>query len=574
MTSQQPVVYDFPDIISKLNAGLTQATIAKPYGVKRQNLMKALKKHLAKTAPNYIKTSNSNLKEVITTRKNELKGRLPVYGKLEPTRYHSVLTPSRWIRNYCGKGFEWELTYLSELSLLMNSQKRYFAFLPRSYGKTTEVIGDACYWLLERKSPYLMFTAGPTGKNRIFRKIKSILKSPKVRREYGDVVDSFNALTGEIWFKEEIYNHTDPTLKVSGRMSDVIGLHPARIHFEDIIQEEFKGPESNEALYEWYNEVVEYLATEKTIMGGTGTRKGISDWYSRIMKQNYYVLHKKAVNLLSGDWPTIKDCKVEQIAGEDGFFTEIIHDINLNRGEYEWLFCPNWSLKALMIRRIMNLTSFESQMQNNPLPESGLYFQKNEWLEIEPYSLTHINDYFITVDPGYGQTKKADNTAILVCGIYNGKLYIVDGLIKKLKFDEIIQTISTYRDIYHPIQIYVETNFAQIWLQQDAGKRGLPLIGVKQKQNKIMRIDALKPYYSSGMIMMYRSCPARHTLYKEYLQYDRRDSSGDKHDDGLDALATLLDKTAHYLVRTKSVRAYTGASSSAMARGRNYRNVY
>lgn len=550
---------------------MKQQLIAEPYNVSRQSLMKALKKYLAASAPNYIKTSNTNIKDNITQPGKNIAGRLPAYGKLDPTNYHSVLTPHSWVRNFCGKGFEWELTYLSELSLLMNSQKRYFAFLPRSYGKTTEVIGDAAYWLLERKLPYLMFTAGPTGKNRIFRKIKSILKSPKIRRTYGDVVESFNALTGEVWFKEEIYTHTDPTLKVSSRMGDVIGLHPARIHFEDIIQTEFVGAESNELLLEWYYEVVTYLATKDTIMGGTGTRKGYYDWYSKIMKHDYMVLHKKAINLTSGDWPTIQDCKVEQITEEDGFQTEIMHEVSLKRGEYEWLYCPNHTLEGLLWDRITNLSAFESQMQNSPLPEGGLYFQKNEWLEIEPYSLTHIDDYFITVDPGYGQSKKADDTAILVFGIYQGKLYIVDGLIKKLKFDEIINTIYNYYKIYSPIQIFVETNFAQIWLQQGSDYAGLPVVGIKQKQNKIMRIDALKPYYSNGMIFVYRSCPARHALYKEYLQYDRRDSTGDKHDDGLDALATGLNKTAHYLVRTRSVRAFTGASQTRQER---YRNVY
>jgi predicted phage terminase large subunit-like protein len=567
------VQYNLPELINQRNKGVILNIIAQQYNVSRQALSKALKKHLAKSinsSTDYIKSTNTNIKGNISTRPPGSRTRLPAYGKVEPTKFHSSLTPSRWIRNYCGKGFEWELNYLSELSLLMNTQKRYFAFLPRSYGKTTEVIGDCAYWLLEKRLPYLMFTAGPTGKNRIFRKIKSILKSPKVRRDYGDVADSFNALTGEIWFKEEIYEHTDPTLKVSGRMSDVIGLHPKRIHFEDIIQEEFKGPESNEALYEWYNEVVEYLATEDTIMGGTGTRKGISDWYSKIMRQNYYVLHKKAINIIGGDWPTIQDCKVEQIAGENGFFTEIIHDVDLSAGEFEWLYCPNWSLKALMIRRIMNLSSFESQMQNNPLPESGLYFSKDDWIEVPPFDLSHIDDYFISCDAGYGQSKSADNTAIIVGGIYAGKLYIVDGMIKRLKFDEILDQINTYRFVYKPHQIFVETDFAQVWLKQEGQKKGLSIVGVKQKTNKIMRIDALKPFYNSGMIVIYSNCPAKHTLYKEYLQYDRRDSKGDKHDDGLDALATLLNKTSHYLVRTTSMKAYSGVGG-----GRNrFRDAY
>ncbi|KKN58898.1 hypothetical protein LCGC14_0548050, partial [marine sediment metagenome] len=47
MTTSNPVVYNFSDIINKLNKGMKQQLIAEPYNVSRQSLMKALKKYLA-----------------------------------------------------------------------------------------------------------------------------------------------------------------------------------------------------------------------------------------------------------------------------------------------------------------------------------------------------------------------------------------------------------------------------------------------------------------------------------------------------------------------------------------------
>jgi predicted phage terminase large subunit-like protein len=482
------------------------------------------------------------------------------YGNMPITDYQSLYPQWKWRDKYLGERYNWDLMHLRRLDTFLNTTMRGFAFLPRTGGKTTNVIGDALRWILEHREPYLMFTAGPGGKSRIFRAMRRLLKSKPIRQAYGDVMEgNGNSQTGEIYFVDEIYNHADPTFKVTTRMSDIIGSHPKRIHFEDIVQQPFSGSETKEKFINWYDEVVEYLAVEGTRLTGTGTRKAVDDVYSYIIQQNFEVLREKAIEKISGRYPTEADCTFDITTDKHGFTTKQITDIDLSVGVFEYLECPNWSPKYLHSKRVLKLQAFESQMQNNPLPESGLYFDRDDWIEVDPYPLKHLNNYFITVDSGYGQSKKADNTAILVLGIFNSECFIVDGFIGRIAFDVILDKIEKFQQLYEPMQTFVQTFFAEIWIKQRGAARGINMTNVEDKRNKIMRIDALKPWYNQHTIKVYKTLPCKQLLFQEYIQYNRRDSTADRHDDGLDALATGLDKLTHYLVRTEGLRAYTGS---------------
>ncbi len=95
-------------------------------------------------------------------------------------------------------------------------------------------------------------------------------------------------------------------------------------------------------------------------------------------------------------------------------------------------------------------------------------------------------------------------------------------------------------------------------MKQRANVAGVPVVGIDHRRNKLLRIDALKPYFTDGLIQIHKTAPCKAVLYWEYLQYNRKQSTADRHDDGLDALATLLNKIAHHLVQTISYKAYSG----------------
>ncbi len=189
-------MYNYDEIAKLLKTGVSKHQISKAYNVKYPNATRWYEREKARRLSGKKEVIILNPETLAASTKAPTPGRHKAlyhrYGHLIPIHHKSTYNPSRWIQQYCGPGFQWSLPYLTDLSLLMRNNKRYFAFLPRGYGKTTRVIGDAMDWILRERKPYLMFTAGPTGKNRIFRKMRSLFKSKEIRRTYGDVVESFN----------------------------------------------------------------------------------------------------------------------------------------------------------------------------------------------------------------------------------------------------------------------------------------------------------------------------------------------------------------------------------------------
>lgn len=481
--------------------------------------------------------------------------RLPRYGEIEPTGYVSDWNNAGWIRTYGGIGYEWDLPYLERMQEYLWTKLRGLVLLPRGHGKTKCVIALIVRYILEVRMPVLVVTSGPTNQRRIFREVQKLLKSEKIRRKYGDVMENFNRTTYEMVFVERIVTgQIDPALKVIGREGDIIGLHPAWIHLEDIVQEEFVSEDSNQMLNEWFDEIISYLAIHKvggeTRITATGTRRSRSDFYAYLQGKNFETLHEHAIDLVKGEWATINDCTMQTQHDANGFEYQIIRDVEIGKSEYTTLGCPNWTVKALLIQRIKNLEKFESQMQNNPLPATGLYFDKKNWRWVDEQPVEYFGEYYVTMDVAYGSSKAADNTAILVGAIREGVLTVVDGIIDKLSPDQMLEWLKVYEKKYDPRIVWVEAVFWQVLLKNSLAKRIKNVTGYKlnTRQSKVMRLDALNPHFIEGRIAIVRGKTFSEKLYIEYMQYDRKPSTATKHDDGLDALAMMMQKLSIYTV--------------------------
>ncbi len=487
---------------------------------------------------------------------HELK-RLPKYGNLPPTGYKSDLNDDDWIVHYGGPTYDWKIPYLTEMRQFLRHKVKGMVYEPRGHGKTKSVIPLDVRDIVEQYTTLLLLCSGPSAQRKLFREFKRIITSPKVRRDYGDIIISFSTITGEAYYVDAIQKQIDSAVKVVGRGGDVIGSHPDKIHFEDIVQEEFKSDESNEGLKIWYSEVMEYCANIHTRITVTGTRKGVDDFYSWLASQNYEILHKRSIEKLSGRWPTIEDLEIEHYDDGSGLIRSKYVGIKIN-GTFETLNCPNWPLKRLLMQRTLNPQSFESQMQNNPLPSQGLYFNASDFMIIDAtkYNNNDYNDYYVFIDPAYGRSKKSDYTSILVACVMSPKLLIVDGIIDRLSFPEIEGWLKKYIDKYKPHSVYAEDNFLQIWLLQHTKAMAWPMIGITQTKNKIMRISATKAHWIEHRIEILRNYPGREKLYNEYVQYDETDSTTSKHDDGLDTVAMMCEELAHF-VRSEGISWYS-----------------
>ena len=464
-------------------------------------------------------------------------------------RYISKLSHIAWTKKYCG--YTWDEKYLHILAQKLWEDLRLLGFLPRGFGKTFLSIALICRYILEKQKPVVEITSGSAQQRRVFRRIVAILNSPVVTADYGEIIGSANKSTCEIQIREDLgYAYLDPLLRVATRGSDIVGTHACWYHIEDLIQEPFKSDESNESLIEWWGGIVEFCLTHEpgheTKITGTGTRKDKGDFWEHLLIEYHYPAYvRKALELVKGRYPTKKDI----IHHDKGKMS-----IDLSQGIYKVLPCKNWPLSRLLIERIYKPERFMAEMQNDPMPKGGLYFSLDDWHEIasippHPYGATA---YYMAVDPAFGKGQRADYTAILVCGIFRGKLYIVDGCYERgidgMDVDRMLSEIIRLAQQYQVKNIWIESNNFQFLIAKQLSLRGnisLPITQLTNLTKKIIRINSLKPYFVDNKILICPS-PIEAGLKTEYTAYNQMPSTAHRKDDALDALEMVVSNLVYH----------------------------
>jgi hypothetical protein len=421
------------------------------------------------------------------------------------------------------------------------SKLKALILLPRGHGKTQSCIALFVRHILEIQTPILVITAGSGNARRIFREVKRLLKTPLIREKYGDLIESFSTNTGEMWFSELIStNSPDPIFKVVGQSGEQIGYHSAWIHLEDIIPEEYISEQSNINVRNWFLDVIKFIALrgeKKSRITATGTRKSLEDFYNfLITKQRFEVLHKQSIKVVSGRLPEPKDCE----------FDDAMRLISIpHKGEYQTLDCPNWELDELLDELINNPVGFASQMQNEPIPRSGLFFTASEWIENSQPMIDFTGNQTF-VDPAWGKSAAASESCILVCTVSQGKMVVLDASIGKYDPTILDDEAARLHKLFRGTQIHLEDNFLQITSRFTESSRIMNLRGVRtfeQTIDKIMRIDSLKAPFSTGRIEIHTSCSFKEKIRAQFLKYNRRAGSWDI----LDCLATAYEFLSYYM---------------------------
>lgn len=459
--------------------------------------------------------------------------------------YTSPLKHIDWTLTYCN--YHWDTDYLRELSEQLWQNQRLLVFIPRGHGKTFLTIALITRYILEVRQPVLIITSGPAQQRRIFRQIKKLLKFPRIREDYGNLIGASDSRTCELHPDDSItYQYLDPLLRVASRGAEIVGSHPTWIHIEDLIQEPFKSDESNESLIEWWGGIVEFCLTyepgAETRITGTGTRKDKGDFWERLIEDYHYPhISRKSLELISGQFPTKNDIT---------YLDQGKMSIDLSKGEYRTMGCIAWPLTRLLIERIFKPERFMAEMQNDPMPKGGLYFSIEHWIESKYVPRIDLTSYYMAVDPAFGKGQKADYTSILVGGLYRNQLYIVDGCYQKasegMDVDHMINEIIRLNKKYHPLAIYIEANNFQFLINKilQLKQAFMPVEEVTNVSKKIERINSLKPYFINGSIFICES-PVTEGLRTEYLSYNQSPSTAYRKDDALDTLEMIIRKISY-----------------------------
>ena len=472
-----------------------------------------------------------------------------------PTGFISTLSHTDWCNKYTSN--YWDTDYLTELSEFIMERDKAFAFLPRGSGKTLRIIGLFARTLLESNITILCITGGPANQRRIWNAVKRICTSRLVYQDYGNRFASWNGTTKEAEFIDSILTvGIDPAFSIVTRMGEIVGRHPNWIHLEDIIQEPFRSHESNIFLQEWFSGIVEFCATHEkgasTRITGTGTRKTINDFYAYLLEVlRYKPLVREATTLIEGTYPSIAEVYVDPETGEDR--------VKIGDATIETLGCPAWPLEKLLLFRILSPLRYEAEMQNNPLPATGTYFDPSDMMFYDRLPEAHQFRVSISCDPSFGRKAGSDYTAIIVIGwhIPTDRFYIMEHYFKiSMTYTKIIDQIC---DIYikwnslgFPIEsITVESNLYQMWLIDGFEGIPIPVEGVDNQKNKIERICTLGPILRRNMLFFNENLPGFRQMLAQLTQFDQTPSTATKKDDGLDAMQTAISQL-QIVVHTKS----------------------
>ncbi len=467
------------------------------------------------------------------------------YGDIEPTKHISSLNHDDWIDKYIRYDYftddpilikeiqqQWRTEYLTETRNRLWEEEELLVLEPRGYGKTETVLALYVRWFLEVFLPLYIVAPAYNHNKTILRRMALMIKSPAIRRDYGDIINavSFDREMLTITYHPDIeYLTLDAPVSMVTWQSAKEGVHPAWLVFDDVMQKEFKNIESNEDIKWKWSKTFSKMRTRRmgvrTRVSVIGTRYGIEDMYSFFMNiQKFKVLHHRALN-------------------EDG----------------TWLYCPNYTLEDLLKERAIpgGVAAFETSMNNNPIPSTGIYFSADSWKETEDNPLLHQQgiQYYCAIDPARGISDSADNTAIIVFAIHQGKGYVVDGYVGHANTDKLMKEYDHFYSTYHLTWTLVEKTFAQIDLNRFNKYRGITPYTDTVKRAKLMRIDAMRGYFTDGLITVFKQDSVKDKemgkpyqfIYREYLSYNSTDSTPSRKDDAIDALSMIIQHAGQYL---------------------------
>jgi predicted phage terminase large subunit-like protein len=210
------------------------------------------------------------------------------------------------------------------------------------------------------------------------------------------------------------------------------------------------------------------------------------------------------------------------------------------------LFFPQRLTQSFLddVRRKQGSRIFSAQYLNEPVDDETATFKRanivhKKWEDVDGRPINWI----LSVDPSF-EGEYSDYAALVVAGMdYQRDLYVRHVTRKKLTYKGIIDEIFRLYSEFHPRTVVLETLGTQksimYEMNNEMKRRGtwLPLQEIKQRiKSKEERIRGLAPFYEFGHIYHIKECHQLDDLEYELIHFPRG-----KHDDVIDALATVLE---------------------------------
>ena len=200
----------------------------------------------------------------------------------------------------------------------------------------------------------------------------------------------------------------------------------------------------------------------------------------------------------------------------------------------------------MVIREDKGDFSFTSEKQNEPKNLSSLSLDKDQIIWWDENSQTQddlmaqlANRLIVlgAVDPSVGRSNRSDYSAIITAFVDSAskQIYVVGADIGRWDLKTLVKRICIHHDTYNYSGFVYESNAAQKWLGDalEAEPDSPPFKSVNNTQNKEARISTLILNIQNGKVKLSKKLTELNRQLRNF-------PSGD-HDDGIDALAMLVD---------------------------------
>lgn len=196
------------------------------------------------------------------------------------------------------------------------------------------------------------------------------------------------------------------------------------------------------------------------------------------------------------------------------------------------------------IRKSQGNFHYACQYLNKPVDDETAEFKRStfSYISWEKAKDMPIN-WFVSIDPSF-KGPESDFAAFVCAGMdYQRELYVRAASHQKLNYADIVRLIFDWYEKYQPMKMAIETIASQkniqYMLHEEQKLRGywLPLKEINHRvDSKEERIKSLSPFYEFGRVHHIKECPALADLEYELIHFPKG-----KHDDMIDALATVLE---------------------------------
>lgn len=282
-------------------------------------------------------------------------------------------------------------------------------------------------------------------------------------------------------------------------------------------------------------------------------RNNISDWYDTVAETRLHNDSKQLIVFTRWHEDDLAGRILKQSKGWNIIKYEAIKTGEPTeydpREPGEALWPERHSLEKLIDSQKKNPYAFEALYQQNPSPKGGNYI-RGDWFDI-----THENIlpddivWDMWIDGAYTKSTTNDPSGIMVCGMYNNKLYIKTFIEAYMELPELINTVKSAAQangVNAKSRVFVEPKASGKSLVQMLRNDGLNMVEIEGplvSQGKEARIHTASPTCNArGVVLIDGS-------WNKTFIHQLEGFPGAKHDEAVDLLGYAVER---YFVKRQS----------------------